>query len=295
MSLPFGSMLGAKLKLHLGLLVMIPLAILLGVFPYYATVFIVVFIHELAHSIAARCLKVDVHEIELAPFGGVARMGVELETMPGREIIIALAGPASNLLMAMLALLIDYIYPLPPEYLAAFLSINFMLGAFNLLPALPLDGGRVARAILSFPLGIKTATRVVSIIGCVLGVGILVLAVVTAIGGTANLTFFISGLVLLVMAWREGRQATVMLLRDITARQHALLRDGALSVRQMVVSKDMRVGDVARRMSPRRYHQVVLLNERMEECGVLAEGEILRAMLSQQSTLPVGMLLSGKR
>ncbi len=111
-----------------------------------------IFVHELAHSIVARFEGVEVLEIVLHPFGGLARFRREPDT-PRAELRIAIAGPAASFLLAIFfALLMAAADAAGNEVLVVilfFLTLwNFLLAVFNLFPGYPLDGGRVLRAYL---------------------------------------------------------------------------------------------------------------------------------------------------
>ncbi len=142
------------------------------------TVFICVTLHELGHAAAARCFGVRVPRILLLPIGGMA----EMESIPRRpreEIIIALAGPAVNYLMIGL-LMIVVRFPenwMPLEFSFSFMEmgrhlilVNLIMGVFNLLPAFPMDGGRVFRALLAMKLTYLRATQIAVGVGKVVAV-----------------------------------------------------------------------------------------------------------------------------
>lgn len=151
--------------------------------------FTFVLLHELGHSFVALHFGVGVRDITLFPIGGVARIE-RLPTEPGREIAIALAGPAVNLGIAGLFTppillitqargftnpfeLLGIITDLSPAGFIVYLFFtNVMLVLFNLLPAFPMDGGRVLRAMLSVFLGRLPATRFAVILGQFLGLGL---------------------------------------------------------------------------------------------------------------------------
>lgn len=143
-------------------------------------VFFFVTVHELAHSLMARHFGIKVAKITLLPIGGVASMP-KMPTKPHKELLISLAGPASNILIVMLfyfpmRMLLGsevLMYPFQVflgqtayegvgsiNLLAHIYWINFILAVFNMLPAFPMDGGRVLRALLSFRLNRKDATRI---------------------------------------------------------------------------------------------------------------------------------------
>ncbi|HSF41812.1 MAG TPA: M50 family metallopeptidase [Thermoanaerobaculia bacterium] len=140
-----------------------------------AALFACVALHELGHALAARALGIPVREIVLLPIGGLAVLGRN-PRRPLHELLIAAAGPLVNgVLAAVLFLALLAQGALPPDgrdLLAAgfaepslrtallwLFGSNVMLVLFNLLPAFPMDGGRILRALLAIPLGYTRATR----------------------------------------------------------------------------------------------------------------------------------------
>jgi len=120
-------------------------------------IFTSVLVHEFGHSLTARRLGVQVSEIELHFFGGVAKM-TTLPRSPKHEILIAAAGPLTSLALAALG---GGAWMLSGSMLALELGVvNLTLAVFNMLPALPMDGGRIFRAGLQTRLGGLKATRI---------------------------------------------------------------------------------------------------------------------------------------
>jgi Zn-dependent protease len=171
------------------------LVLFLGLpFWFILALFGCVVLHEFGHALMARRFGIGTVDITLYPIGGVARLR-RMPRAPGAELLIALAGPAVNLaIIAAVALLaflgLDQLLAtilatvlgalgLDPYHVAAavgqFLSqlveINLILGLFNLIPAFPMDGGRVLRALLSGWLGRAQATTIAATIGRTLAVG----------------------------------------------------------------------------------------------------------------------------
>jgi Zn-dependent protease/predicted transcriptional regulator len=141
---------------------------LLGVFTSLL-VFASVLFHELAHSLIAKRQGEKVEDITLFILGGVARITEEPEK-PQKEFYMALVGPLASFFLAIVFLLVSFIFtpalkPLRVSF--AYLAyINVVLGAFNLLPGFPMDGGRVLRAIIWRITGdLKKATRIASSVG----------------------------------------------------------------------------------------------------------------------------------
>lgn len=132
--------------------------------------FACVLAHELSHSYTANRLGMDIHEITLFIFGGVARLTKEPED-GATELKIAIAGPAMSLALAAIfygasSAIGAESYPLLKSVLGYLAFINLMLLAFNMIPGLPLDGGRVLRAVWWMKTGDNNkATRVASAVG----------------------------------------------------------------------------------------------------------------------------------
>jgi Zn-dependent protease/CBS domain-containing protein len=143
--------------------------------------FVCVLLHEYGHALTARRYGIGTRHITLLPIGGLAL----LESMPKdprQEIVVALAGPAVNLAIAAVAWLLVLAEGRPgalvPEqltrmgFLPSLLAANLMLAIFNLLPAFPMDGGRVLRAALSLRMDRVKATRIAAVVGQTLAVGL---------------------------------------------------------------------------------------------------------------------------
>jgi Zn-dependent protease len=139
-----------------------------------SAVFSCVLLHELGHALMARRFGIATEDITLYPIGGVARLR-RMPRAPGAELLIALAGPAVNIAIAMALTAVQALglggsgSPWSPSLLGLFVDdlilINLGLAFFNLIPAFPMDGGRVLRALLSGWIGRVRATVIAAGIG----------------------------------------------------------------------------------------------------------------------------------
>jgi Zn-dependent protease len=169
MSWKLGRVAGIDLFLHPTFLLVF---LFTGTLPilYVLALFGCVVLHELGHALMARRFGIETADITLYPIGGVARLR-RMPRAPGAELLIALAGPAVNfaIVAGLLGLHVLGILPSEDSWLGAFAAylvlMNLVLGLFNLIPAFPMDGGRVLRALLSGWLGRARATSVAASVG----------------------------------------------------------------------------------------------------------------------------------
>jgi Zn-dependent protease/CBS domain-containing protein len=184
--------------------------------------FLSVVLHELSHSLVARRHGIPMRGITLFIFGGVAEMNGEPAT-PRSELVMAIAGPAASVALggvfyslSALARLNSWPHDVTSvmTYLAA---INVMLAVFNLIPAYPLDGGRVLRSMLwHLKSDLRWATRTAATIGAGFGVAMIVVGLVSVISGSliGGLWWFLIGMFLYGAARGSYRQ---LLMREAFA------------------------------------------------------------------------------
>jgi len=191
---------------------------------FVVAVFACVALHELGHALAARRYGISTPDITLLPIGGLARLS-RLPEKPSEEVVIAIAGPLVNVGIAAI-LIVIFGAQLEPASMAEIENptygfatrlafVNVLLVLFNLIPAFPMDGGRVLRALLAVRLGRRKATELAAQIGQALAFGFGFLGL---IGGNVILVF-IAIFVYLAAAAEAGQVGLMEASRRIPIRR----------------------------------------------------------------------------
>ncbi len=188
-SFSIGRLLGSELRIHVTFFLLLgwvayaawvqggPQAALANLI-FIIALFVCVVAHEFGHAMAARYYGIRTPDITLLPFGGLARLE-RMPENPRHEIVVALAGPLVNVVIWAVLMLLGA-RPTPEAFdpdtvgradlLAQLAVVNLLLALFNMLPAFPMDGGRVFRAALSLWMDRVRATRTAAMVGQALAV-----------------------------------------------------------------------------------------------------------------------------
>jgi Zn-dependent protease/CBS domain-containing protein len=190
--------------------------------------FVTVVIHELGHSYVAQRYGVNIKSIVLLPIGGVSSME-EIPSDPGQEFRIAVAGPAVNFAIAAAGYAVVFALGsfMPKDVSSTiyyFSLLNLVLGAFNLLPAFPMDGGRVLRAYLAGKMSYVRATELAATVGKQLAI------VMAIVGIFFNIFLILIGIFIYMGAEQEYRSILIstllegVLVQDIMTRKVKTLK-----------------------------------------------------------------------
>jgi len=243
-----------------------------------------VVLHELGHAITARRYGVKTRDITLLPIGGVARLE-RIPEKPAQEIAVALAGPAVNVVIA-LALLATLVATgvwgtlrspaeLQQNFAGRLLAYNVFLALFNLIPAFPMDGGRVLRALLAIRLDYVRATQIAAGVGQ----GIALLFGLLGLWGNPILLF-----IALFVFIGAGQEAQAVMMRSAF--------DGVPDGRAMI--RDLRA---LRPTDPLARAVELLLDGHQQDFpvlagpgempGILTRADLLRALANGDTARPV--------
>jgi Zn-dependent protease/CBS domain-containing protein len=231
-SFRIGSILGIPLQVHVTFLLLLLIVYFvgerfIGIGGLYGLIFVglifaSVIFHELSHALVARHYGINVVDITLLPIGGVARMPTTPED-PRQEILISAAGPAASLVLAISLWFVSDLLgyglsfwnvSIQGNLLVQLAAVNFILAIFNIIPAFPMDGGRVLRGLLGLYMNPMTATRIAVGVGQALAIGLFFLGLLSM-----NVFMILIALFVYMGAEAEERQLGIMLpLKGVTAR-----------------------------------------------------------------------------
>ncbi|WP_128977790.1 site-2 protease family protein [Streptomyces roseicoloratus] len=248
---------------------------------FYASVLV----HELAHTLAALRFKLPVRRIQLQFFGGVSEIDKETET-PGREFVLAFVGPLLSLVLAGLFYLSLYaVEPgtVPGVLLGGLMISNLIVAVFNLLPGLPLDGGRMLRAVVWKITGnAMSGTVAAAWVGRALAVTVLIgLPLLTRTGWLGNSPDDISGFTTVTDALLAAILAAIIWtgagnsLRMARLREHLPeLRARALTRRAIPVEPATPLSEALRRANEAGARALVVVDGHGAPTGIVRETAI---------------------
>jgi len=270
-------------RLHPLFVLMMAVAAAAGLFVELATLFVIVAIHELGHVAAALHYGWRIREIRLLPFGGVAEVE-EAGTIPVRqETVVALAGPLQNAWLALSGWALGQAGWADRAWAADFAAANIWIGLFNLLPILPLDGGKLMQAWLSLRLPYHAALRRSVVISLAGGAALTAASAWPALGGGhVQLNFLLIGFFLLASGWYQWRNIPYLFIRFLVhrSRRSAEKLDAGAIAHPIVVSPHRPLSSVVRLFMKERYHLIYVMNDgRIQR--VIPEGAVIEGFLAR--------------
>lgn len=251
---------------------------------FVLTIFACVTAHELGHALAARRYHIKTRNITLLPIGGLAQLE-SIPEKPKEELVVALAGPLVNILIA--GALYPFVRLTTPDveqlnlnqlnhlnFLPSLMAVNIWLAMFNLIPAFPMDGGRVLRALLTFRMGRVKATRVASSVGQILALAFIF------IGFFFNPFLIFIGLFIYLGAQSEASVAEAQSLLSGYTVHDALLREIPL------LSADRTIEEASDKLLSTQNRNFLIV-ENGVPAGTLSRDEIIRALRNGKGNAPV--------
>jgi Zn-dependent protease/CBS domain-containing protein len=295
-SIPIGAVRGTVIRIHLTFVLFLAWiaitayarggqrAAMEGVL-FISLVFASVLLHEFGHVFAARRYGIKTPDITLLPIGGVAQME-RIPEKPSEELVVALAGPAVNVVIAgILALVLGGLPHIgvglnlenPGVSLLGRLAwVNVTLVLFNLVPAFPMDGGRILRALLALRMGHTRATRVAASIGQIVAFGL----------GLAGLFFGNPMLIFIALFVYMGAASEGAAAQQRQVSQNLLASDAAVTRFEML-SPSATVAVAVEHLLRTSQHDFPVVDGAGRMRGVVTRNGMIRALQATGPDTPV--------
>jgi Zn-dependent protease/CBS domain-containing protein len=290
-SFKIGSVWGIPIELHITFILLIAAVFVLS-YPQFYLFFIILFLflfvvfHELAHSIIARHYGIKVRKIILYPIGGVSEIE-EIPDNPSQEWRMAVAGPLTSLVLGVTLLIISLV--ISPQLISKIVAfgvtgnllfdlatLNIFLGLFNLIPAFPMDGGRVFRALLAERMKYSDATRYAVYIGKIFGIAMVVLGFLIP----SYFLLILVGIFVYIGASEEAEQTIISTtLAGVRVKDVMQSQIGSVSPQQSLT-------EALEVMFKNRYHDALVENEGVLQ-GIVTWNELMKVKPEERSALRV--------
>lgn len=262
-----------KLEIHIWTVLLFAVGLFFDFFDILLIAYTITAIHETAHIITAKMCNVKIDGVEILPFGITMRIDKNCITDTWNEIKIAAAGPVSNFLIAYFAY--GFYGGVHREYI---ISASLVMGIFNLLPALPLDGGRIMRALMVKKLGhIRAATvaiRITNIMAFFIIISGLYVLYITGF----NFSFLLIGGFLTANLTEERKNANMIIMKDILYSRKKLSRKGVSQGNVLVADINEKAKNVLKMLSYDRYYIINIVDSRMKVVKAITETELIENM-----------------
>ncbi|SHJ95451.1 stage IV sporulation protein FB [Anaerobranca californiensis DSM 14826] len=276
-----GRLAGIDLKLNNLFLVLIICMGLLGMLVDSLLIFLVVIVHEIGHVIVAKKLNYHVESIELLPIGGVAKIYEGDYNKSSDEWFIALSGPVNNILFIIVLLF----FPQSDRLI----KYNLTLLIFNLLPAFPLDGGRLLKAKLAKDRPMIEAKKLASIIGVIIGLTILAMAYFYYYINVDYLYLSILGFFLIISAIKEYKAAKFLPLRMGIVKEDNKI--DILEGKILICSLRVKINQIIKHLETDRGILICIIDEKGEVVDLITDKRILQIYNQGLGNLSLQQLL----
>lgn len=285
-----------EIRCSLPVLLLIPISAAFGRLGTLGISLFSLALHEFAHTIMAERLGCRIASIEIQPFGFVAKL-INNPSTPSESAAISAAGPFISLLLALAGVGLIQIFPQNASGLHHFLLFNLSIGLMNLIPVLPLDGGRLLLAFIEKHSSRSRAVRILSVLGIVFGFFLAISSTILLISNmtVSTITGIITGFFICFAAVSELKSAAISQSRIRFAVENRLRRGGSMPVNAIAMNKDISIRDALRCISGNGYNLIIALNSDCQRIGVVDEGELVSAVLRGNTTATIESLLMHSR
>ncbi|RCX20804.1 stage IV sporulation protein FB [Anaerobacterium chartisolvens] len=281
------------ISVNLLFFLVMPIPALCGYVWEFAAVFASALAHEAGHIAVACLLGAGISSIRILPVGLNAEID-ESGLCKYKKLAIYVAGPLVNIAIGLLLHFISFYLPYA-WWTKFFAMVNLYLAVFNLLPVLPLDGGRVLESIMSERVGFILTERYVKVFTLVLASIISLLGIVQILGEDHRFNLVLIGIYIFLCLKSGKMEAGMVNIKNMLYRRSRFLNKGVYPARNLAVIKSLRVSEAIRSMDFDRFHIIHVLDNGLNIVGELTEHHVLEAMIKHSPDITFEELLAMMR
>lgn len=278
------------IKLHPSVIILFIFSIFFDFFNSLFFIYTVVFFHELAHYFTAKYFNVEADKIVIMPFGMNLRLKSECIKSPQQEFIISAAGPLANILMALILKVLNDLSMIPYDYFSFMLKVNLMIAFLNMLPILPLDGGRCLKSLLTLKIGLVRAFNLTYFTSKICIVILLFSGIVLLIFTKFNFSLLLISAFLIVNAVSERQIVRKIIIHDILYSGRKVSECGN-KAELLVVNKHEFISKIIKLFNYNKYYIVGVVDDNMSVCAFLTETEIINGAVNFDSRIRIKELI----
>jgi len=283
-----------KIKLNPLFFIVFILMALLGYLTEYVLILISIILHELGHIGISLLFGWQVHGITILPAGLKASV-TESGCSKIKNILIYLSGPCVNVCIILAGIFLWNINFCDRKITETIILSNIYLLIFNMLPVLPMDGGKALREFLSCFFGLYRADAVIKKVSLFIVMLIMFFGLFQFIENPRNFTLIAVGTYLLYVMKTEKTEAALMSMRNILYRHKRLQKKGIYPLRSLAVLKQTKLGEVFKNIDYDCFHLIHVLDKNLSIVKVFTEKEIIDAMVLYNAEISFEELINESR
>lgn len=237
-----------------------------------------IFAHEFTHYMVARVLGFSAYGVKLLPFGAVLNLKELDEAEPFEDFLISISGPVLNIILSFIFYFLYYKYGMLYFYKSSI--CNWILGIFNLIPAFPLDGGRILRDFLSLKTLYKKANKITLNVGIVIGSILCFFYFICFFRGYEKLSWSVGciALFITITSIKEKERMSYIIMGDIIKKKNRFINRGYIENRNVSIYYKDYLLQVLELIDKNKYNVFLVLDENMTLMDIIYEDEILDAL-----------------
>ncbi|MBQ9997823.1 MAG: CBS domain-containing protein [Clostridia bacterium] len=279
------------LEIHISAVLLFCLSLVLDFAEEILVTYGVVLIHEFAHFFTARYLGVETDKFEILPFGVTMKLKNSTLNSPDDEFKIALAGPLSNVAMAVVFLIVYRKTGSNNDFLLYIVAVNCGIFVMNIFPALPLDGGRMLKCFLTKEYGYIKAYNLTMLVTKITAVVLSFLGLFVVWITKFNFSVLLIGAFLIANTLSEQRGKSMILMREILYSRQKLAEIGAKNSGLITIMADSPARKALKILTYNKYYNINVVDEDMNIIGTVTETKLIEKLIDKGIRIDAKALL----